>query len=450
MSTSDKELKYQVEVIRQAFSYVNQFRGALFVIKIDSPLIFHPYFPALVRDLALLHRLGIRIVLVPGARERISEILLQYEIPWELCDGVRICSEESIPFIKMAAFDVSNRLMTHLSENQTEAVIGNWVRARGIGIRHGVDFKCAGIVDRVLTETVQRILDQGMVPIFPNIGWNKEGKPYNISSDELASRLSQDLKAEKLFFVGSSLVISPKHHRPPEQLEYVTEDRVPRLTVDEAEDFLKLNRGDEHSDLMRLVALGHESCLHGVKRVHLVDGEVEGVILKEIFSNEGVGTMIYANEHINIRPLVHTDIPEVLRIMQPLVEREMLVPRSEALLVERADDFVVYEVDNNVHACGALHVWAQDSGEIAALAVDETYAGMGIGKKIVYFLLQRARRMKLKVVFVLTTQTSDWFSQLGFHRGNVDRLPRARQELYDRRRGSAVFYREFPVSDSTR
>ncbi len=443
---NEPKLAEQVELIRQVFGYVNHFKEKIFVIHIDSRVIAHGLFSILVRDLVLLHRLGIRIILVPGAKSRIDEILTQYGIGWTYQGGVRISSPESMPFIKMAAFDVSNSLMTLLAENRTDAVVGNWVRARGIGVRQGVDYQVAGTVDKLKIEIVKNVLDQGLIPIFPNIGWNASGKPYNLSSVELAAVISQEMMAEKLFFLTWKESISEKEFRLGANAEIDRDGIVSRLTVEEAEEFLKQNNGEGSSHLLELLDMALSSCRKGVTRVHIVDGSIEGVILKEVFSSRGFGTMVYADEYANIRPMEHSDIPEVLRIMQPLVEREILVPRSSKLLEEQCGDFVVYEVDGIVHACGALHSFSKRNGEIAAVAVDETYSSIGIGKKIVSFLLERARERDLKRVFVLTTQTFDWFSEVGFVQGEKGLLPPERKETYDSERGSVILYYDLSSS----
>jgi amino-acid N-acetyltransferase len=434
----EQKLKGQVELIRQVFGYVDQFRGKTFVIKIDSAVVLHPLFSILVKDLVLLHRMGIRVILVPGTKNRIDEILKQYHVEWEIIDGVRVSSPQSMSFIKMAAFDISNELMTLLAESKTDGVIGNWVKARAIGIRGGVDFQRAGVVDKVKTAIVRSVLDQGMIPIFPNIGWNARGKPYNVSSDELATAISSELSAEKLFFIRAGGGISGKEHRLPEGIEPNREGTVSRLTLEETDRFLALNREKEVNELLHLISLARSACRRGVKRVHIVDGSVEGVILKEIFSNQGVGTMIYSDEHAHIRTMNHGDIPEVLRIMQPLVDKDYLIPRTSGLLEERAKDFVVYEVDGIIHACGALHVYAGGKGEIAALAVDETYANMGIGEKIVTYLIERAKRLRIHRVFVLTTQAADWFFDMGFRESDQSQLPGDKRADYDTTRNSAV------------
>lgn len=436
----NQKLKEQVELIRQVFGYVDQFKGKTFVIKIGSRIIQHPFFSILVRDLVYLHKIGIYIVLVPGARERIDAVLRENGITWQVEQGIRITPTASIPFIKMAAFDVSNRIMTLLAENKTDAVIGNWVRARGIGVRGGVDFESAGIVDKLKIDIIRNVLDRGLVPIFPNIGWNERGKPYNLSSDELAIRIAQELGAEKLFFITESASLTEDQYNVPDGIEMNGDNRVSRFKVGEAREFLKANETTKEDDMLQLISLALDACESGIKRVHILDGRTEGVILKEIFSNQGFGTMIYTDEHSHIRRLDYADVPEVLRIMEPAIERDLLIPRTSGMIEDQMADFVVYEVDGIIHACGALHSFPNGTGEIAGIAVDETYGGMGLGRKLVTYFLDDARKRGMQRVFVLTTQTSDWFFQLGFRRGSKKELPQERRSRYDSRRRSAVLF----------
>ncbi len=434
-----QKLKEQVETIRQAFGYINRFKDLTFVMKIESTLLTHPFFPALIKDISVLYHMGIRIVLVPGAKKRIDEVLATYGIHCRTVDNVRISTHESIPFIKMAAFDVSNKIMTMLAENDTNAVIGNWVRARGIGIRGGVDFQSSGIVEKLKTDIIQNALQDGLVPIFPNIGWNARGKPYNLSSNELAYTVACELKAAKLFFITDFGGIPAKESIVPKGLSVSSDGFLPELTVDEAGRFLEANAGKRHTTAFELASFGHRACLSGVERVHIIDGRIEGMVLQEIFSNRGFGTMIYANRFENIRPMVHTDIPDVLTLMQPSIEEEILVPRTEAQIEERLSDYVVHEVDGTVHGCGALHLYGGGKqAEIAGIAVDETYGNLGIGGKIVSFLLKKAAALKVKKVFLLTTQSADWFSKLGFVKADVADLPPERRRNYNTKRNSLV------------
>lgn len=436
---SDK-LKEQVELIRQVFEYVQLFKGKTIVLKIDGSVMNHSFLPMLVKDLVLLHRQGIQIVLIPGAKERINDVLTRYNIPWETIKGIRISTPEAIPFIKMAAFDVSNRLMTQLAENNTSAIIGNWVRARSLGVLKGIDYQDTGTVEKINVGLVRKALEDGLIPIFPNIGWSASGKPYNISSNELAYILAKSLKAEKLFYIFPHQGVNAVEYTLPEGISISSEGVVTHLSVDQANSFLKLNAGKEQDEMVELIRLGCKACTEGVARVHIVNGKIEGVILKEIFSSRGCGTMIYTNEHENIRQMHLADIPEVLRIMNPFVEEEILLPRNEEDLAAQVDEFVVYEVDNIPHACGALFPAPDksDRGEIAAIAVDRTYTGLGIGKRILSFLVDRARSLNIGNLYVLTTQTSDWFLQFGFIEGRLQDLPANKRKDYNRLRNSRV------------
>jgi len=439
------KLKEQAEIIRQAFVYINRFKNDTFVIMLDSALIGNDLFPVLIRDLVLLRRMGIRIVLVPGARTRIDEILSTYNIECPWVNGVRVSYHEAIPFIKMAAFDVSNKIMTMLAENEAGAIIGNWVKARGIGVRNGVDFQNSGTVESLQTDILNKVLDEGLIPIFPNIGWSALGKPYNLSSNELAFTISVQMKAAKLFFVTDSGGIQVGSFKIPDEA-YVSEvGIISQMTMAQAGQFLDLNQQDDGQNAERdLVSYAYRACKQGVRRVHIVDGKAEGMILQEIFSSQGLGTMIYANRHENIRPMTVADIPGVLSLMQPMIEEGALVARTAEDLTEKLSDYAVYDVDGTLHACGALHTFPDKQGEIAAIVVNEAYESRGIGKKMIDYLIEQATKMKLKSVFVLTTLTADWFKQLGFAEAGVDDLPEQKREKYNKSRNSLIL--KYPIS----
>lgn len=431
-------LKEQVEIIRQAFGYINQFKGKTFVITIESPLVSHDLFPVFIRDLVLLHRMGINIILVPGARERIDDVLKQYNVKCKTVNGVRISPPDAIPLIKMAAFDVSNMIMTMLTESGAHAAIGNWVKAKSLGVRNGVDYQNSGVVEKVQVDIVQKVLSEGLIPIFPNIGWSAKGKPYNLSSNQLAYSIAVEMNAAKLFFTVDQLGIKADKYKIPKEVYVSSDGIISQLKMAQAGAFLDLNMTSAYDEQLELVSLAYKACKNGVERVHIVDGRVEGMVVKEIFSNRGFGTMIYANQHDNIRSMTLADVPEVLGLMQPAIEEELLVPRSATELEDKMDDFIVYEVDGTIHGCCALHCFSDKQGEIAGIVVDEMYKSLNIGRRMVSYLIEQAAAMKLKAVFVLTTQASDWFSQIGFSPIQLTELPKERQKKYNRKRNALI------------
>jgi amino-acid N-acetyltransferase len=433
------EIKHreQVDLIREVFYYQNRFDGKTIVLKIDYPILNVPHFPQLLKDMAMLRATGIEIILIPGAREWIDAVLKEYDIESEYVNGFRIATADSIPFIRMAAMDVANRLMTLLTAFQANAVVGNFIRARGIGVIDGVDFQNSGRIEKILTEPLQQILDQGMIPIFPPIGWNAAGKPYNLSSDEIALAVSEALQAEKLFFVSDSDGFMESRFKLPPGLVKNSDGRVARLSLEEAQEVLDLNAGNPDPDLKNL-ALALTACRKGTERAHVVDGRMEGAILREIFSNLGVGTMVYGNDYESIRPMKADDIGDVLRLMQPLMAEGILVRRTEDDLLARQGDYVVYAIDDVVHACGALHDFGEGQAEIAGIATNPVYGHLSMGRKILSYLIEKAAKAGLTRVFALTTRTVDWFEQLGFVEAPLDSLPARKRETYDHARKSRI------------
>lgn len=318
----------------------------------------------------------------------------------------------------MAAFDVANSIMTSLSRSKIPAVIGNWVHARGKGVINGVDYQETGVVDKIYRDPLFKVINDDLVPIFPCIGWNSLGKPYNISSRDLASSISITLGSSKLFFIG----------------EHAKLGGVSQMSLKDAKQYKGYAQG--------LVELGVNACENGVTRVHIIDGRVEGIILKEIFSNTGEGTMIHSNAYEQIRPMINDDIPDVLKIMKPYIEDGILLSRTKEQMEECLQDFVVYEIDNKIHACGALHLKEDGFGEIAALATDLSSKTNGSGKAIVDYLLSRGEERNAKMIFVLTTKTSDWFESIGFKKGNIDDLPIWKKEKYNLERNSRIYIKK--------
>ena len=426
----------EVELIREAFHYQSRFDGSTMVFKIDYPVTEHPLFPSLVKDLALLSQTGFRVVIVPGAKDLIEAILNKNNISSCYKDSVRITSEEALPFVEMAAFHSATRFMTGFSGSRVDAIVGNFVRARGLGVVDGVDMKHTGKVDKFYIDSLRRVLDFGMIPILPCMGWSPAGKPYNVPSDEIAFEAAVNLKAIKLFII--SLNAQTGENR-----------KSIRLTPQEAALVLESNLAGGGAESVRAecfapkalseLALAIKASKAGVERVHIIDGNEEGAVLKELFSNLGAGIMVYADEYESIRGIRSRDIPDILRIMEPLMQAGFLLRRKSEDIQNCKDDYAVFEIDGSIHACGALHDWGEGQGEIAAIATDPAYSDMGLGSRIVRYLIDKAKKQGFKRVFVLTIRTHDWFESLGFSETSLDTLPEKKRRLYDHSRNSKVF-----------
>ncbi|MDR1930270.1 MAG: amino-acid N-acetyltransferase [Treponema sp.] len=430
----------RMDLVREAFHYQSRFAGSTMVFKIGFPITQDPIFPSLMKDLALLARTGFKIVIVPGAKEWVDAVLAEYGIvsqyaPSPSLGPIRITGAKAIGFVEMAAFHAATRFMTGLSESRIDSVIGNFVRARGLGVIDGRDMENTGRVEKILTIPLRKVLDSGIVPILPCIGWGPSGKPYNVPSGEIALAASAALGAVKLFIISPGRGLNAETLKLPPGIETGRGGRIIRLTPREAESVLDLNAAQAEAEELRLALRASRA---GVERVQIIDGREDGAVLRELFSNLGAGTMVYADEYEAIRNLKTGDIPDVLRIMEPLMRQDVLIRRTPEDIQEKKKDYYVFGIDGKAHACGALHQW-EDQGEIAAVAVDAAYADMGLGSRIVRFLVNKASREGLSAVFVLTTKTQDWFEALGFKESGPESLPESRRKSYDQLRNSKVF-----------
>ena len=420
MSNSKK-----AESIRDVIRYLKKFMGAVVVIYLDDKTISSPLFPLHIRDIALLHQAGLKVVIIPGARQRIDQVLTNEGIEWSYKNNIRVTKEDAMPLVKMAAFDVSNTVMTNLAANGITAVIGNWVRSRAKGVVDGFDFGTAGEIDRLDTNSLNVVLADGFIPIFPCIGWSSTGRPYNISSMLLAQQVAVALKADKLFFLMGQNASIQKDGQI-----------IPAMNIEELDNFVQSGKQPQVNDIL---SLAKEACLNGVNRSHILDANQDGVLLTEIFSDLGSGTMIYTSNYGKMRAMEQADVPAVLALMTPFIQSGKLLPRTESDLAASTKDFVVYEIDGGVRACAALHKYDDGQFEIAAVAVDEAFSHMGIGPDLVESLIKSAKEQGASSIFIMTTQAADWFEKIGFKEDSIDSLPQARRARWTPERNSKVF-----------
>lgn len=438
-----REITEKANQIRDVINYIKVFKNALAVIHIDDEIIDSPLLPNHIHDISLIHEAGIKVIIVPGARRQINNALEEQKISWQIKNGFRITDTHAMPAIKTAAFDVANNIMNILAGEHLTAVIGNWVKARGKGIIDGTDFGSAGEIDKIKIDAIKQTLENGFVPIFPCIGWNDLGKPYNISSTELATQIAIHLKAEKLFFIFPDAQISKDEFSLPDGIAVSQEGNIPAMNIGTLSKILELNSASEKNSrkekLLSIFTLAKDACENGVSRIHILDGNSEGILPCEIFSAIGSGTMIFNNGYGDLRPMRDDDIPSVLSLMSPFIKNGILLPRNLQTLKSQLYNYIVYNVDGGIHACAALKKYDDGQMEIYSVAVDEAYSNMGVGPKMINFLLEKAKSGGAKTVFILTTQTADWFEKLGFAADKIDSLPPERRKIWSEKRGSKVF-----------
>jgi amino-acid N-acetyltransferase len=407
--------------LRGILQYVPQFREKTFIIALDGGIVRDENFANILLDLALLRSLNIRVVIVHGAAEQIKALAEKQGVRASDLDGTGVTDAATLQIAMEAANHITHEFLEGLSANDLRAACTNAVVAHPLGIIHGVDQLFTGKVERFDIELLQTLLNQGIVPVVPPLGFDGEGKTYRINSDSMAVGLAEALKAVKLIYITSQ-----------DGLRYNGELIRQMLDAD-LQRLVQTAPGGFAPEMVSKARYAAAACAAGVHRVHIVDGREDEGLLAEVFSNEGIGTLIYGNEYEQIRPARKKDIRAIQLLTKKAVEAEELVRRTRGEIERNLADYYIFEIDKNPVGCVALHVYpAEQIGELASLFVDAAHENQGIGRKLIQFVENRAREWGLRELIALSTQTFAYFqSKGGFSEGTPNDLPEGRREKYD-------------------
>lgn len=406
--------------LREILHYVPRFREKVFVISVDGQIVEHENFSTLLLDIAVLRSLNIRVVIVHGASHQICALAAQMKQTISNADGTGVTDEPTLQLALTAANRLTHEIIEGLSSNDLRAASSNAIVAHPAGILGGVDHLFTGRVERVDAEMLTTLLDRGIIPVIPPLGFDGEGRTFRVNSDAVALEVAQVLNAAKLIFITSRDGIE----RSGQLLRH--------LSISEAEELLKKHRSELVPETVSKLDHGLKAAQKGVHRVHIINGTVEEGLLAEVFSKEGIGTLIHANEYQSIRRAMKKDVRSILKLIKPSIENEELIKRTRTDLEKRLGDFFVFETDRNPVACVAIHHFpAAKKAELACLYVSPHHGNEGIGKKLMNYAEIQAREKGCTVLFCLSTQAFNYFQQKGgFIEGTVDDLPAERRETY--------------------
>jgi amino-acid N-acetyltransferase len=425
-----------VRWFRLVAPYVHAFRGRTFVIGFGGEMFTERLrFASFVHDVNLLAALGIRLALVHGARPQVEAELKAKGVRSRYAQGLRVTDEAALMAVKQAAGVLRVEIEALLSQGlpsspmagaQIRVASGNFITARPIGVRKGVDFQFTGAVRKVDAVGIARELDAGEVVVVPHLGYSPTGEVFNVAWEDIAESVAVALRADKLIMYTDRL--------PADRKDQV----VSELTGHEAEALLR--KGGLTPQTGRALEHAIRAVAGGVSRAHLVTRRVPGSLLLELFTHTGVGTMITADAVEKLRPARIEDVRGILALIEPLEAEGTLVKRSRELLEAEIGNFLVVEHDGAIVGCSALYPFPDDkSAEFACLAVAEGYRDAGYGERLLKACEERAKALRIRRVFALTTHAAHWFLEQGFRAGDVAALPQRRQALYNWRRGSKVF-----------
>ena len=407
--------------LRGILQYIPRFREKVFVLALDGAVVTDENFANLLLDVAVLRSLSIRVVLVHGASAQIQTLADEQHLTPSNLDGSGITDAATLKLALTAANRLTHEILEGLSANDLRAVTTNAVIAHPLGILQGVDHLFTGKVERIDVEMLQKLLDNGMVPVVPPLGFDGDGRTYRVNSDSVAVALAESLKATKLIYITTTDGIR------------VGEQVIRQMLVAELESVLALQKNAVAPDALSKATHAVAACKAGIPRVHIINGKVDEGLLAEVFSNEGIGTLIYANEYQQIRRAMKKDVRSIMGLTKGSVATEELVKRTRAVIEKQLGDYYLFEIDKNTVACIALHVYPEhNKGELACLYVSPSHENQGIGRKLIQFIESKAKELGLGELLTLSTQAFAYFqSKGGFSEGTSDDLPPARREKYD-------------------
>ena len=438
--------KLYVNWFRHSSPYINAYRGKVFVILLPGEALAHDNFWNIAHDITLLNSLGVRLVLVHGARPQIGKALQQAGIETELLDKVtgqlhttvRVTDADTLEIIKQVVgklrIDIEAAFSMGLVNSPMHGAditltSGNFVMAKPFGIQNGIDYGLTGEVRKVETDAIRKQLDIGNIVLMSNLGYSATGEVFSMTVEEVASAVAIALKADKLLIYGNEAGILDKDG-----------ERISKMSAEEAQALIRekisANGIDEE---LRNLEVGVKACSATVKRSQVISYEDDGALLVELFTRDGIGTLITQEMYEQLRQASINDVGGILELIEPLEEAGILVHRSRELLESEIERFFVIEREGMIIACGALYPQDDKSGELACLATHPQYQNGGRAEHLLEQIESSAKKQGLMNLFVLTTKSPHWFLERGFALSNVEALPETKKALYNYQRNSKVF-----------
>jgi amino-acid N-acetyltransferase len=427
-----------VRWFRQVAPYVHDFGGRTFVVAFGGEMVAErARFESFIHDVNVLASLEIRLVLVHGARPQVEAEMKAKGLRSRYAQGLRITDEQALTVVKHAAGVLRVEIEALLSQGlpnspmaraQIRVASGNYITARPIGVRNGVDFQFTGAVRKVDAAALAAQLEVADIVLVPHLGYSSTGEVFNLAWEDVAESVAVALRADKLLMYTDRLPANRK------------DEVVSELTADEAAALAAAKKSNLTPGARRALEHLARAVEGGVTRGHLVTRRTPGSLLLELFTHAGVGTMVTADAVEKLRPAKIEDVRGMIALIEPLEADGTLVKRSRELLESEIGNFLVIEHDARIVGCAALYPFPDDkSAEFACLAVANEYRDAGHAERLLKACEERAKGLRLRKVFALTTQAAHWFVEQGFRAAAIEALPERRKELYNWRRGSKVF-----------
>jgi len=444
-----------VSWFRSVAPYIHAFGRKTFVIAFGGEVVDDGQLVSLSHDLNLLASLEVRIVLVHGARPQIESRLKRANLKTKLAGGLRVTDDQAMEVVKEANGSIRVEIESLLSMGLVNSPMagsdirvasGNFVTAKPIGVLDGVDLQHTGEVRKVDGIAIQKRLDDGEMVLLSPLGYSPTGEAFNLSLEDVAVSTAIALDADKLIFLMDS---SGVHNARGELLREMTAQKAKNLLQHVKNNHSKNGQIESQEapniteDEAYYLPAAIRACDHGVARTHLICRHTDGAILQELFTHDGIGTMVTEMPLESMRQAEIDDVGALLQLIEPLEAEGILVRRGRERLEMEIEQFYVMEHDGRVIGCAALYPFAQEkTAEFACLAIHPAYRGGGRGDRLFHYCEEQAKETGFETIFCLTTRTEHWFLERGFIEKTVTDLPTEKQKIYNLQRRSKVFVKK--------
>ncbi|MFK5915834.1 MAG: amino-acid N-acetyltransferase [Woeseiaceae bacterium] len=426
-----------IHSFRNSAGYINAFRGRTFVIAFGGEMLADEQFVPLVHDIALLNSLGIKLVLVHGARPQIESRLKERKFKNHYNNDIRITDDKALTCVKEASSSVRADIEALLSigvanspsgASRISVVSGNYVTAQPYGIRDGIDYLHTGEVRKIDHNAINHALENNSIVLLSPIGYSSTGEIFNLSVEDVATAAAIELQADKLIYLVDAKGITNKRNT-----------LIRELTLNDANTLLETNNKLTPT-VQRCLSSAIKSCQHDVERTHVLNRHIEGALILELFTRDGCGSLITSENFEDVRSATIEDLAGLIELISPLEEDGILVRRSREKLEMEIEYFTVVERDGMIVACAALYPYVNDNiAELACLAVHKDYRDQRRGKQLLKYIEKKTKQLGISKIFVLTTRTAHWFREQGYKTSDIKKLPIKRKSLYNFQRQSKMF-----------
>ena len=428
-----------VEGLRHSVPYINAHHGKTFVILLTGAVLKSDNYSSIISDIGLLYSLGIKLVIVNGARNQIDASLKKHNITPKYHKNTRITDAATLDVIKQVTgllqLNITASLSMSLNNTPLQGahisvVSGNFVIAQPLGVDDGVDYCHTGKIRRINNEAIEQQLERGSIVLLGPVGVSVTGESFNLASEDVAAEVAIRLKADKLISFCAEQGVLDENGRVITDLYPIDADNYVNN---------KEQQGKHLSSEARFLRAASKACRCGVRRSHLVSYLVDGSILQELFSRDGIGTQVSMEHSEQIRSATINDIGGILELIRPLEEQGVLVKRSREQLEMEIDKFTIIERDNMTIGCAALYPYLEEKmGEMACVVIHPDYRNSSRGDLLIEKIMESANNLGLEKIFVLTTRSIHWFREKGFNPAEVDDLPIKKKQLYNYQRNSKI------------